>query len=138
MILKHTMKTIVFYSIFLAFNVALSAFSFGGLLFWEVDSATVSGAGIDKWSNASLYYADGISLMKLDNHAASSTLIAEQLDDSASSWSIYVELYNCANMSAGKPQQMFYRDLQDYIAHSINMSNLADIQRWSGGAYTAP
>ena len=132
--------------------VAVSSLSFGGLLFWEVDTAAVSDAGIENWSYASLYYVDGNNTStKLDNLVGgfdgtaqklsadifSSALVAAQLGDGASSWSFYVELYNSANAAVGKSQTMFYSDLQKYIAQSIDMSNLADIQRWSGGDYMA-
>lgn len=135
-----------------AFSAAASLFSFGGLLFWEVDTAAVSNAGIENWSYASLYYVDGNNTStKLDNLVGgfdgtaqklsadifSSALVAAQLGDGASSWSFYVELYNSANTAVGKSQTMSYSALQNYIAQSIDMSNLADIQRWSGGTYTA-
>lgn len=134
-----------------AFSAAASLFSFGGLLFWEVDTAAVSDAGIENWSYASLYYVDGNKSTKLENLVGgydgtasmlsadifSSALVAAQLGDAASSWSFYVELYNSANTAVRKSQTMSYSDLRDYIAQSIDMSNLADIKRWSGGTYTA-
>ena len=45
----------------------ISAFSFGDLLFWEVDTAAVKKANIDEWSYASLYYVNESSSTKLDN-----------------------------------------------------------------------
>ena len=134
-----------------AFSAAASLFSFGGLLFWEVDTAAVSNAGIENWSYASLYYVNGNQSGALENLVGgydgtaqklsadifSSALVAAQLGDGASSWSFYVELYNSANAAVGKSQTMSYSALQNYIAQSIDMSNLADIQRWSGGTYTA-
>ena len=133
----------------------VSAFSFGDLLFWEVDTAAVSKANIDEWSYASLYYVNvnDSASTKLDNlvgaydgttqkisaNIFSSALVAAQLGeaDSYSSWSFYIELYNSANAAVGKSQTMSISQLQNYIAESIDMSNLADIKRWSGGTYTA-
>lgn len=129
----------------------VSAFSFGDLLFWEVDTAAVSEAKIGEWSYASLYYVNKSASTKLDNLVGaydgttqkisadifSSALVAAQLGDGASSWSFYIELYNSANAAVGKSQTMSYSALRDYIAQSIDMSNLADIKRWSGGTYTA-
>ena len=129
----------------------ISAFSFGDLLFWEVDTAAVKKANIDEWSYASLYYVNESASTKLDNLVGaydgtsqkitadifSSALVAAQLGDGASSWSFYIELYNSANAAVGKSQTMSYSALRDYIAQSIDMSNLADIKRWSGGTYTA-
>ena len=135
-----------------AFSAAASLFSFGGLLFWEVDTAAVSDAGIENWSYASLYYVDGNNTStKLDNLVGgydgtaqklsadifSSALVAAQLGDGASSWSFYVELYNSANAAVGKSETLPYDKLSEYIKESVDMSNLADIQRWSGGTYTA-
>lgn len=136
-----------------AFSAAASLFSFGGLLFWEVDTAAVSDAGIENWSYASLYYVDGNNTStKLDNLVGgfdgtaqklsadifSSALVAAQLgNDVTSSWSFYVELYNSANVAVGKSATLSYTDLSNYIKESVDMSNLADIQRWSGGDYTA-
>ena len=132
--------------------VAVSSLSFGGLLFWEVDTAAVSDAGIENWSYASLYYVDGNNTStKLDNLVGgydgtaqklsadifSSALVAAQLGDGASSWSFYVELYNSANAAVGKSETLSYAELNAYIKESVDMSNLADIQRWSGGDYTA-
>ena len=131
----------------------VSAFSFGDLLFWEVDTAAVKKANIDEWSYASLYYVNDSASTKLDNLVGaydgttqkisadifSSALVAAQLGvgNADSSWSFYIELYNSANAAVGKSQTMSYSALQDYIAQSIDMSNLADIKRWSGGTYTA-
>ena len=142
--MKNKFLTFVFFAF-------ISLLSFGDLLIWEVNSAAVSKAQIGEWSYASLYYVDGNTSTKLDNlvgayngtiqdvgaNIFSSALVAAQLGDAASSWSFYVELYNSANTAVGKSQTMSYSALQDYIAQSINMSNLADIQRWSGGTYTA-
>ncbi len=134
-----------------AFSAAASLFSFGGLLFWEVDTAAVSNDGIENWSYASLYYVNGNQSGALENLVGgydgtaqklsadifSSALVAAQLGDGASSWSFYVELYNSANVAVGKSATLSYTDLSNYIKESVDMSNLADIQRWSGGAYTA-
>ena len=104
-----------------AFLVAASLFSFGDLLFWEVDSAAVSKAQIGEWSYASLYYVDGNTSKKLENLVGgydgtasmlsadifSSALVAAQLGDAASSWSFYVELYN----SWGLPSSAFMATL---------------------------
>lgn len=132
--------------------VAVSSLSFGGLLFWEVDTAAVSNAGIENWSYASLYYVNGNQSGALENLVGgfdgtaqklsadifSSALVAAQLgNDVTSSWSFYVELYNSANVAVGKSATLSYTDLSNYIKESVDMSNLADIQRWSGGAYTA-
>lgn len=135
-----------------AFSAAASLFSFGGLLFWEVDTAAVSNAGIENWSYASLYYVNGNQSGALENLVGgydgkaqklsadifSSALVAAQLgNDVTSSWSFYVELYNSANAAVGKSETLSYAQLNAYIKESVDMSNLADIQRWSGGAYTA-
>lgn len=142
--MKNKFLTFVFFAF-------ISSLSFGDLLIWEVNSAAVSDAQISEWSYASLYYVDGNTSTKLDNlvgaynwtiqdvgaNIFSSALVAAQLDSDASGWSFYIELYNSANATVGRSQTMDIDSLSNYIRESVNMSNLADIQRWSGGTYKA-
>ena len=142
--MKNKFLTFVFFAF-------ISSLSFGDLLIWEVNSAAVSDAQISEWSYASLYYVDGNTSTKLENLVGaydgtiqnvgadifSSALVAAQLGDAASTWSFYIELYNSANATVGRSQTMDIDLLSNYIRESVDMSNLADIQRWSGGTYTA-
>lgn len=131
-------------------------FAFGGLMLWEVDTPSVPEGKVSEWSKASPYAADSAGLSfgegqagiydgkskAVDAFEFASRFVVDRLKAYyrySSSWSIYEEFYNAYCRLAGYSGMFISSDdtsqFNRYVRNCIDMDNLAEIRKWSSGAY---